>query len=449
LNKNDLVELEIEGMTHNGYGVGKLNGFAIFVPNTAIGDKILAKILKVHKTYAYGKIDNIICPSKSRIENDCEVYLKCGGCVYRHISYEQELEIKRDLVKNAFSKIAGLTLNVLPVIACQNINEYRNKAQFPVGISNDNQVMIGFYSQASHNIIDIEQCKIQDTAFSKIIKIIREWIKQNNISIYKEQTNKGLLRHIYLRTGKKTGDIMVCLVINGDEINKKTRLIQALTENIPQIKSIILNINKKPSNVILGQKCITIWGKNYIEDILQDLHFNISVLSFYQVNPEQTEKLYEKAMELCDFKSNETVLDLYCGIGTISLFLATKAKQVFGVEIVKEAVEDAKSNAKLNNIENVEFFEGDALKAANMLAEQGIKPDIIVIDPPRKGCESSLIDTIVQMKPKKIVYISCDPATLARDVKLLFEKGYSTNEVQPVDMFPRTAHCECVILMSM
>lgn len=448
LNKNDIVNLTIEGMTHNGSGVGKINGFAVFVPFTAVGDEIKARILKVNKNYAFGKIEEIITPSESRIEPDCETNVRCGGCTYRHISYEEELRVKRERVKDAFKKIGGMDITVLPVIPCENITGYRNKAQFPVKTGENGEVDIGFFALRSHEIINVDNCAIQSPVFAEIVRVFRQWIKENDISIYNEQTGNGLLRHIYLRQGFYTGQIMVCAVINGYNLPHSQSLIDLLTKAEPNIKSIVLNINKKSTNVILGDSCKAIWGSDKIEDNLNGIRFLISPLSFYQVNPAQTVKLYEKAIELAGLDGTQTVLDLYCGIGTISLFMAGKAKEVYGVEIVEEAVKDAQENTKLNGITNAQFFTGDAFKAAAVLAEKGIRPQVLVLDPPRKGIEPQLIDLIAEMSPEKIVYVSCDSETLARDVRLFSEKGYKTNTAFPVDMFPRTPHVECVVLMS-
>jgi 23S rRNA (uracil1939-C5)-methyltransferase len=446
--KNDLLKLKIEGMTHDGNGVGKADGFAVFVPFTAIGDEIKARLVKVNKTYAFGKLEELIKPSQSRIQNDCPAFQKCGGCSYRHISYEEELAMKRDKVKSAFSKLSGLELEVFPVLPSEIINHYRNKAQFPIGSNGQRVITAGFYTLRTHNIIGIDHCLIQNPVFSEILLVVKEFIVKNNITVYDEIRHRGLVRNLFLRSGRGTGEMMLCLVINGDSLPKSDVLIHIIKQRFPNIKSLILNINKVKTNVILGEKCITLYGKDKIEDVLDGLKFNISPLSFYQVNPSQTEVLYHKALELCDLKGTETVLDLYCGIGTITLFLAKKAKMVYGAEIIEEAIEDAEENAKMNNIKNVEFICGDAEEAAAIFEEKGIKPDIIVIDPPRKGCSEELLNIMAKMQPQKIVYISCDPATLARDVKILTDLGYSTNKAYPVDMFPRTPHVEVVTLLS-
>jgi 23S rRNA (uracil1939-C5)-methyltransferase len=446
--KNDLLKLTIEGMTHDGNGVGKADGFAVFVPYTAVGDEITARLLKVNKTYAFGRLEKLINPSENRIQNDCPAFQKCGGCTYRHISYEEELNIKKEKVKNAFSKIAGKEPDVLPVIPSKNIYHYRNKAQYPIGLNVQRVITVGFYSPRSHQIIAIENCLIQNPIFSEIVAAFEEFIDKNNITVYDEIRHRGLVRNIYLRIGEQSGEIMLCLVINGDSLPKSELLIGIIKQKFPNIKSLVLNINKVKTNVILGERCITLYGKDKIEDTLDGLKFYISPLSFYQVNPKQTEMLYHKALELCDLKGTETVLDLYCGIGTISLFLARKAKMVYGAEIIEEAVEDAKENAKINNVKNAEFICGDAEEAAAIFEEKGIKPDIIVVDPPRKGCSEELLNIIAKMQPQKIVYISCDPATLARDVKILTELGYQTKEAYPVDMFPRTPHVEVVTALT-
>lgn len=448
LNKNEIITLKIEGMTHDGNGVGKYNNQAVFVPQTAVGDVCKVKILKVEKTFAYGKIEEIIKASDTRQEQSCPVFQRCGGCSYRHINYEEELRIKREKVRDAFLRIAGYDCEINPVIGSDNISYYRNKAQYPVGRDINGNIITGFFSMRSHNIIDVTCCDIQHPASAQITDTFREWISKKQIPVYDEKSHTGILRHIYVRVSFGTGEIMVCAIINAESLPYGDELVSMLRERINGLTSVVININKSKTNIILGNRCKTLWGKGYITDILDGLKFNISPMSFYQVNPNQTIKLYRKAVEAAELSGSETVLDLYCGIGTISLFLARNAKKVYGVEIVPEAIQNAKENARLNNIDNTEFICGTAADAAEELKSKSIKPDVITVDPPRKGLEKELIATICDMSPERVVYISCDPATLARDVKCLAQNGYAVKTVQPFDMFPRTWHVETVVLMS-
>ncbi len=446
--KNRLYEIKIDAISSQGNGIGRIGGMAVFVPNSAIGDTLEVKILKVEKKLAYARIERIIDPSPDRIEQDCPVFEKCGGCAFRHISYEAELEAKYQRVADALKRIGGIDIAPEPIIGADAPDRYRNKAQLPIGKDSKGELQIGFFAPRSHRIVDTVTCLLQPEIFDKTMKILRHWIKEKNVSVYDEATHKGLLRHLYIRWAEATGEIMVCLVINGNNIPAARELTDLLTSQIPNLKSVVLNINREKTNVILGEDCRTIWGSDHITDTLCGLKFKISPLSFYQVNHTQAEKLYNKAIEYATLTGKETVLDLYCGAGTIGLSMAPKAKEVIGVEIVEQAVSDAIENARINKINNARFICKDAAAAAEELSAQGIRPEVVVIDPPRKGCDKALIDTIVKMIPEKIVYVSCDPATLARDLAIFAEKGYPTLSATPLDMFPRTPHVECVTLMS-
>ncbi len=446
LKKNQDIEIEITGITTEGSGVGHYDGVAVFVPNTATGDIIDCHIIKTKKNYAIGKINHIIKAAQSRIIPDCDVYSRCGGCVFRHINYSAECEMKKQRVIDAFSRLGHIEISPEEIIKSGRENRYRNKAQYPVRLENG-KINIGFFAQNSHRVIDCDDCMLQPKEFAKIVSAFRKWIIKNNISVYNEETHKGLLRHIYIRKAFETNQVMVCAVINGHNLPKKDDLIVSLLKCTDNITSITVNENTNDSNVILGKKCYTIWGSDFIEDILCSVKVRISPLSFYQINHDQAENLYYKAAEYAQLTSEDTLLDLYCGAGTIGLSMASKVKNLIGVEIIPEAIEDAKINAEINNITNSEFICGDAPEAAKILAERGIKPDVIIVDPPRKGCAAELLDTIDEMNPKRLVYISCDPATLARDCALLKEKGFEVQKVTPVDMFPKTSHCEVVCLL--
>lgn len=442
--KNDEIELTIDGYTAEGSGVGHSDGMAVFVVNSAVGDRLKVHIIKAKKSYAVGKITDIISPAPDRIRVDCPYFKSCGGCAFRHISYDAELKAKKDRVEQAFSRLAHIDIKAESVCGGETVR-YRNKAQFPVGF--DRELKIGFFASRSHRIIDCPDCLLQPEEFSRITEIFRQWINEHKISLYDEETHTGVLRHIYLRKATATGEIMVCAVINSDNLPFVSDLSERLKKN-ESIKTFVLNINKEKTNVILGGRCINVFGDGYITDILCGNKIRISPLSFYQVNRIQAQKLYEKATEYADLKKDETLLDLYCGAGTIGLSMAKRVKKLIGVEIVPEAIEDARVNAEINNIDNAEFFCGDAFDAAQMLKEKGIKPDCIILDPPRKGCDSQLIKTVSEMKPHRIVYVSCDPATLARDCAIFKDLGYDTDRLSVFDLFPRTIHVESVVLLS-
>ncbi len=441
MRKNDEIILDITDVTNEGSGVGKYDGMAIFVPLTAVGDRAKVKVLKVKKSYAYGKLIELISPSGDRCDNSCESFNKCGGCVYRHINYNAELTLKARKVYEAVKRIGGVDMPPQPIMHSERIDRYRNKAQYPV--SADGKV--GFFALHSHRIIPCSDCSLQPEIFSQITAVTEKWIKNNNISIYNEETHKGLLRHIYLRVAEKTGEIMFTAVINGEELPFADKLIAELKAVCGEcLKSVQLNINKEKTNVILGEKCVLLYGEPYITDILCGVKVRLSPLSFYQVNRDMAEKLYEKAAAYAK-PEGKNVLDLYCGAGTIGLSMANRAKSIIGVEIVPEAVEDAKFNALKNGIENARFICSDAAEAAKILAEENTSADVVIVDPPRKGCSAELIETICNdFAPERVVYVSCDPATLARDIKIFAANGYALVEYTPADLFPRTSHVETV-----
>lgn len=432
----------------SGEGIAKINDFTIFIQGAIKGEKVKILILKVTKSFAYGKILEIINASNNRNNVDCETFSKCGGCTLRHINYGETLNIKRDIVKNCLYKELHRDVEVKNTIGMEKPLYYRNKLQYPVGYNKDNKPVMGIYSGRTHNIIETEQnCYIQNEKCSEIAKDIFEFTVKNNIKPYNEQTNKGTLRHIVIRIGIKTNEIMVTLVVNNDEFNNEDKFIEELIKKYPEIKTIVKNYNEKNTNVILGKKNKVIYGNGYIYDMLGSYKFKISPLSFYQVNPLQTEVLYNKAIEYANLTGEETIFDLYCGIGTIGIFASAKAKKVYGIEVVPEAIEDAKENAKLNKVENAEFFAGEVEKILpKLIEERNISADVAFIDPPRKGCDNITIQTLLKIMPQKIVYVSCNPATLARDIRLLEEK-YELKQVQPVDMFAFTSHVECVAVL--
>jgi 23S rRNA (uracil1939-C5)-methyltransferase len=450
IKKNDELIVDIEDISSEGEGIGKYQGYILFVKNTVVGDKVKVKVMKTKKSYGYGRMMELIEASPFRVEARCPIAEKCGGCTLQHLDYGKQLEFKQNKVKNCLLRIGGFTEDIPmePIVGMEEPFYYRNKAQFPVGKDKEGNIVIGFYAGRTHSIIDTSHCYIQADINDIIIEQIRRFLVEYKISVYEEDTHTGLVRHILTRVGFTTGEIMVCLVINGTKLPHQEEFIEFLTR-IPHMTSISLNLNQEKTNVILGNKVITLWGQPYITDYIGKIKYQISPLSFYQVNPVQTKKLYEIALEYADLHGDEVVWDLYCGIGTISLFLAGKAKQVYGVEIIPEAIADAKRNAEINFIQNAEFFVGAAEDILpEKYKEENIYADVIVVDPPRKGCDESLLDTIVQMAPKKVVYVSCDPATLARDLKYLCGRGYQVKRVQAVDQFGHSVHVETVVLLS-
>jgi 23S rRNA (uracil1939-C5)-methyltransferase len=448
LKKNVEIELEITGTTHEGSGVGRYEEFVIFVPFCAEGELVRAQILSVKKKLAYARLLEVKRQSPMRIEPDCPVFYKCGGCAFRHISYDEELRVKRLRVSDTLLKIGGLNIAPEEILGSNEIGGYRNKAQFPVGLGSDGGVIAGFFAPRSHRIINCMSCRLQPDLFEDILIAIIQWINDCKISTYDERTGKGLVRHVYIRRALSTGQTVVCLVINAKSLPDADKIISLLRGISPDITGIILNINEAITNVILGAKCHTLWGSDRITDTLGSVKFEISPLSFYQVNSSQARRLYEIAESFAQLTGSETLLDMYCGAGTIGLFMAHSAKQIIGVEVVPEAIEDAKRNAAINGIDNARFICADAGEAADKLFSEGCRPDVVVLDPPRKGCNSLTINSVVSMEPSRIVYVSCDPATLARDLALFRQKGYECVRVKPVDMFPRTPHVECVALMS-
>ena len=447
--KNDQVVVTIEDIGSDGEGIGKYEGYTLFIKDTVVGDRALVKVMKSGKTYGYARLVELIEPSGSRVKPLCPIADRCGGCQLMHMNYNKQLEYKEHKVKSCLTRIGGFTdIPMEPICGMDNPYYYRNKSQFPVGRNKEGKLTIGFYAGRTHSIIDTEHCYIGAEVNVEILKFLRGFLERFRINPYEEETHKGLIRHILTRVGFRTGEIMVCLVINGHDFPHKDELVEGLLK-IPGMKSICFNVNTSKTNVILGDKVVPIWGEPYITDSIGPIKYRISPLSFYQVNPEQTKKLYDITLEYAGLTGNEVVWDLYCGIGTISLFLAQRAKQVYGVEIIPQAIEDARKNAELNGITNAEFYVGAAEEVLPMkYKEERTNADIIVVDPPRKGCDQSLLDTILAMAPKKIVYVSCDPATLARDLKYLCKKDYELGKVRPVDQFGHSVHVETVVLLS-
>lgn len=447
MEKNEIITLEITALTSEGFGVGKCNELAVFVPKTAVGDVISCRIVKVLKNYAYGKIERIITPSDDRIENTCKAYGKCGGCCYRHISYGAELRAKERIVRDAFERIGGFkNFKTIPICGSDNISEYRNKLQMPLDVQ-DGKIVSGFFHERTHNVIPVENCELQPMIFSRIVEFIKSKLKALKISVYSEKSHTGLVRHIYIRKGQKSGEICVTIVSRKNSPAFKT-LAKMIADEFPEVVGVVLNLNPERTNVILGETEIPLCGRMAIRDEFCGLTVEISPKSFYQVNSPQAERLYKQAREFIDFTQDKIILDLYCGTGTIGLSIANKQDvKIIGAEIVPQAVENALRNAKQNGIENAEFICADAGKAAQTLLDRGINPDVIVLDPPRKGCSQATLDAVTQMNPARIIMISCNPATAARDCKILSEH-YKLEQVRAVDLFPRTKHVECVILLS-
>ncbi len=471
MQKDDQIELTIEDMGIDGAGIGKIDGMAFFVKDAVIGDKVIAKVMKMKKTYGYARLLEITEPSSYRTEPKCPLHRQCGGCQIQPLSYEKQLAFKQQKIVNNLVRIGGFCetkLPIQPIIGAQTTYRYRNKAQFPVGCDKQGQPTAGFYAARTHSIIPVQDCYLGISQNQEVMQKILAWMKQYQVRPYDEKSGTGLVRHVLIRYGFCSKQLMVCIVINGDSIPYEEQLLSLLTQ-LPEMTSISISINRQRNNVIMGHEVKKLWGKDYIEDTIGGIRFQISPLSFYQVNPVQTELLYQKVMEYANLTGTETVWDLYCGIGTISLFLAQSAKRVYGVEIVPQAIADAKQNAKINGIQNVDFFVGkaedivpqfyeQAIRGGGIKQEQdlqkkdgefskGLHPHVIVVDPPRKGCEEKLLDTIIQMHPERIVYVSCDSATLARDLKYLCAHGYELTKVQGVDLFCQTVHVETVVLI--
>ncbi|CUO41968.1 23S rRNA (uracil(1939)-C(5))-methyltransferase RlmD [Clostridium perfringens] len=446
--KNKEYIFDIISQGYEGEGIAKIdNKYPIFIEGALKGEKVKVRIVKVNKNFAYGKLMEVLEASEERVNPPCAIYKRCGGCKLQHASYKAQLDFKWDRVKDCVSKIGKLDPSIVKYpLGMENPWRYRNKVQLPIGLING-EVKIGFFAPRSHDIIDMESCLIQDEIGDKVVKLTREWIEKFNIRPYNvdgEYDEKGIVRHIMIRRGFTTNEVMVVLVTNGEKLPHKEEFVDLMVKNIPGIKSVIQNINSKKTNVILGLESKTLWGEDTISDYIGDFRFNISPLSFFQVNPIQTEVLYGKALEYANLTGNEEVFDAYCGTGTITLFLSQKAKKVYGVEIIPQAIDNAWINAKENKVENVEFFVGESEVVIPDLINNGVKADVVVVDPPRKGCDKKLLDAITNIDAKKIVYVSCDPSTLGRDLKVLEDNGYKTLEVQPVDMFPNTSHVENV-----
>ncbi|WP_209124809.1 23S rRNA (uracil(1939)-C(5))-methyltransferase RlmD [Alkalihalobacillus sp. BA299] len=447
--KNQQYEVVFEDLTHEGAAVAKINGYTLFVPKALPGERGIVKVIKVNKGYGFGRLMERIETSEHRAEPPCPVYQQCGGCQLQHLNYDAQLLQKQKMVKDVLERIGKITkIPIHPTLGMNDPWRYRNKAQVPVA-TREGGLVAGFYQERTHHIIDMDECLIQQEANDRVVQVVKDIANQLQISGYDEKAHKGTLRHVVARYGLVTKEVMVVLVTRTAELPHKEQLIKQIKERLPEVKSIVHNINRKKTNVIFGDQTTVLWGEEYIYDFIGDIKFAISARSFYQVNPEQTKVLYNKALEYAELTSSDIVIDAYCGIGTISLFLAQKAKHVYGVEIVPQAIDDAKRNAKLNHINNVDFAVGEAEKVIPWWYAQGIRADVIVVDPPRKGCDQALLNTIIQMKPKRVVYVSCNPATLARDLRVLEDGGYQTKQVQPVDMFPHTMHVESVAVLEL
>jgi 23S rRNA (uracil1939-C5)-methyltransferase len=442
--KNEYIDVVFEDLTHDGAGVAKVDGYPLFVPNGLPGEKAKVKVIKTNKGYGFGRLIELYEKSPFRVEIAGSEAHKYGGCQLEHISYEGQLKYKENQVRQVLTRIGKLEdVTIHPILGMENPWHYRNKAQVPVG-EKDGKLIAGFFKPRSHEIVDTDESLIQIPEINEAVQAVKEICSDLGIPAYHEESHKGVLRHIMARYGKKTGELMVVIITRTADLPQKNKLVKEIIARLPKVKSIVHNVNSKRTNVILGEKTSILWGNEVIYDYIGNVKFAISALSFYQVNPDQTQVLYEKALEYADLKGEEAVIDAYCGIGTISLFLAQKARKVFGVEIVPEAIEDAKRNAELNGITNAEFAAGEAEVVIPKWYKEGNAADVLVVDPPRKGCDEALLQTITEMKPKKVVYVSCNPATLARDLRILEDGGYKTVEVQPVDMFPQTTHCEAV-----
>lgn len=446
-NENYIVEIIDNG--YEGEGIAKIEGFTVFIPNAIKGEKVKIVIVKVLSSHAFGKIIEIIEKSSKRVESDCTTYKRCGGCDLRHIKYEQTLKMKQNAVQSLVNKTLNNKIEVQETLGMEKPYNYRNKAQYPVGIDKNGNKVMGVFANRTHEIIPIEECLIQNKETQKLAKFVFDYIVKNNISVYDEKIGEGLIRHIVTKIGIKTNEIMCVIVINGTKIPNEEKLVREITSNFKNVKTIVKNINMKNTNVILGRENINLYGEGYISDKLGEYTFKISPLSFYQVNPIQAEKLYNIGVEGAEITKEDVVFDLYCGIGTISLFMAKYAKKVYGIEIVEEAIEAAKENAKINNVDNTKFIAGDVEYILDdLINKKSIIPDIIMVDPPRKGLDNKSIQNILKIAPKKLVYISCNPATLVRDLKMLEEK-YQVKLVKPVDMFPFSKHCEVVSVLEL
>ncbi|NWK83914.1 23S rRNA (uracil(1939)-C(5))-methyltransferase RlmD [Staphylococcus sp. GSSP0090] len=444
IQKNEVIEGTVIDLTHEGHGVVKFDRYPIFVPNALIDEVIEFKVIKVKKNFAIGKLIEIKEKSNDRVEPPCIYYYKCGGCQLQHMTYQAQLNMKKEQVVNLFKRKAGFKDTVIhDTIGMENPWYYRNKSQIPVGKNNAHKVITGFYRQRSHDIIDMDECLIQDQLHQEVINKLKAWFNELNISVYNERKKQGLMRHVVIRTGHHSRELMVIFVTNGKKFKQSDVLTQRLRNHFPDIVSIKHNVNDTHSNVIMGQNSYTLYGKDEIVDTLSDVTFKINDQSFYQINSIQTEKLYQRAIDYAELQGEETVLDTYCGIGTIGLYMAPKAKHVYGVEVVPEAIIDAQQNATINQFENTTFVCGKAEEVILKWKAEGIRPDVVMVDPPRKGCDETFLKTLLELNPRKIVYISCNPSTQQRDAQLLATQ-YKLTQITPVDMFPHTTHVETV-----
>ena len=447
LKKNDIIELYIDGSGYEGEGVGRIDGMPVFVPYAAKGDTARVKIVKVAKTHAFGRLEQVLKPSDIRCDVPCPAFGKCGGCSIMHLSYEAQLELKKERVADCMKKIGRLDVKVLPTIPSEKQFRYRNKVQLPVGQTEEGEPFTGFYANHSHRIVRNERCLLQSERSDGVVDAFLEWMKENGVSAYNEESGKGLVRHLFIRQGEnKNGEteLLAMPVINGKNLPAEEILAETMKK--AGVTCLCVNINRAKTNVILGDETRVVFGSGYVEDVLCENTFKISPESFYQVNRPQAEKLYGIALDMADISKDDVVYDLYCGAGTITLCAAKRAGMVYGIEIVPEAVENAKENAKLNGIENVEFLCGDVAETVRELKKRA-KPRVVIVDPPRKGCDTASLDLLLELSPEKIAYISCNPATLARDMAYLCERGYTHGDVQPVDLFPNTSHVECCVLI--
>ena len=445
LTKNQIYETVIEDYTAEGQGVAHIEGCAVFIPNAIAGERCLVRIEKLGKTWAAGKMTEILEKSPHRINRECPVAKLCGGCDFWHMDYEEETRLKADRVRQCLNRLAGETLQEMPILAAPTCHGYRNKAQYPVA-AKKGKAYAGFFKAGTHEVVENSRCLILPEETDRVKDAVIDYVNQFRVSVYDETAHKGLLRHIYVRRGAVSGQILVCLAVNGRKIPHVPELIARL-QKIPGFATLVLSVNTKQGNAVLGDEFITLYGPGYIEDTLCGLNFRLSPRSFYQVNHHQAQRLYEAAISQAEITKKDTVLDLYCGVGTITLAMASAAGKVIGVEVIPQAVEDAKDNAKRNGIENAEFFCGDAGQAALALEAKGIKADVVIVDPPRKGLNADTVEALARFAPRRIVYVSCDPATLARDVALLKQRGYTVKNAMAADLFPRCSHVESVVCL--
>lgn len=447
--KNTLARLSIESLSSDGSGVGRMDGKAVFVPATAPGDEVTVKIVKDMGRYAFGIVEELHVPGPGHIQPDCPVYRPCGGCCFRHLDYQTEAQAKEGFVVDAFRRLGGFdALPVLPLLTGPLIDRYRNKVQFPVGYDRAGNVTFGFYAGRSHRLVPCRDCLLQPEALNDIAAAVCAFLQEHHIPLYDEETHKGLVRHIFLRQGWHSGQVLLCLVVNGHKLPHAQQFCEEMTVRFPQIKTIVLNVNRQKTNVITGDECIPLFGSGFIEDTMCGVPVKLGPLSFYQVNTPVAERLYAVAREFAALRPDDTLLDLYCGMGTIGLSMAADCKALVGVEIVPEAVESAKTNASAMNVQNARFLCADAGQAAAQLAAEGLTPQVICLDPPRKGCDAATLDAVLDMAPRRVVMVSCNASTAARDCRYLADRGYQPLKVQPVDLFPRTKHVECVVLLA-